>query len=248
MLLVGSLAVARADSTAKAPIKSPIKSIVLVHGAFADGSSWDRVTPLLEAKGYRVIAVHDPMSSLADDVAATKRAIENAPGPVLLVGHSYGGAVITEAGNDPKVAGLVYIAAFAPDAGESINDLGKGAPPPSYAKQLVVDSGGFAWLPEKTVDTDFAQDLPAAERKLLAAKQGPIATKSFDERIKTAAWHAKPSTYIRTELDHMIDPAAQAVMAKRAGATLVSLKTSHVAMLVKPTEVANAILAAASGT
>ena len=243
VLLASSLASARADSNIKS---TPIKSIVLVHGAFADGSSWDRVTPLLEAKGYRVIAVHDPMSSLADDVAATKRAIEQAPGPVLLVGHSYGGAVITEAGNDPKVGGLVYVAAFAPDSGESINALGKGAPPPPWVKQLVVDTGGFAWLPASTIATDFAQDLPAPERDLLATKQGPIAAHAFDDRITTAAWHTKPTTYVRAELDHMIDPAAQAFMAKRANAKVVNLKTSHVAMLAKPAEVAAAILAAAT--
>ena len=226
MLLLGPLATAQAE---------PVKSIVLVHGAFADGSSWDRVTPILEAKGYRVIAVYDSMSSLADDVAATKRAIALAPGPVLLVGHSYGGAVITEAGNDPKVAGLVYVAAFAPDSGESINDLGKGAPPPPWVKELVVDSGGFAWLPAATIATDFAQDLPAAERRLLATKQGPVAARAFDDRITTAAWHTKPTTYVRAELDHMIDPGAQAFMAKRANAKLVSVRTSHVAMLARPT-------------
>jgi pimeloyl-ACP methyl ester carboxylesterase len=245
MLLLGSLATARADSNPK-PQTASIKSIVLVHGAFADGSSWDRVTPLLEAKGYRVIAVYDPMSSLADDVAATKRAIESAPGPVLLVGHSYGGAVITEAGNDPKVAGLVYVAAFAPDSGESINDLGKGAPPPPWVKQLVVDNGGFAWLPANTIATDFAQDLPAAERRLLATKQGPVAARAFDDKVTTAAWHTKPTTYVRAELDHMIDPGAQAFMAKRANAKLVSVKSSHVAMLSKPADVATAILAAAA--
>ena len=244
MLLLGSLAT-RADSNPTSQT-TPIKSIVLVHGAFADSSSWDRVTPILEAKGYHVVAVYDPMSSLADDVAATKRAIEAVPGPVLLVGHSYGGAVITEAGNDPKVAGLVYVAAFAPDSGESINDLGKGAPPPPWVKQLVVDSGGFAWLPAETIAADFAQDLPVAERRLLATKQGPVAARAFDDRITIAAWHTKPTTYVRAELDHMIDPGAQSFMAQRAKARLVSLKTSHVAMLAKPADVAAAILAAAT--
>jgi pimeloyl-ACP methyl ester carboxylesterase len=244
LLLLGSVVTARADTAAKAP--PAIRSIVLVHGAFADGSSWDRVTPLLEASGYHVIAVYDPMSSLADDVAATRRAIERAPGPVLLVGHSYGGAVITDAGNDPKVVGLVYVAAFVPDTGESINDLGKGAPPPPWLSQLVVDSGGFASLPAETVASDFAQDLPAAERRLIAAKQGPIAVKAFDDRIRAAAWHTRPVTYVRAELDHMIDPGAQAVMAKRANARLVNVKASHVAMLSKPREVAAAILAAAT--
>jgi pimeloyl-ACP methyl ester carboxylesterase len=233
---------ASADSAAKSPV-----TVVLVHGAFADGSSWDKVTPLLEAKGFRVVAVYDPMSSLADDVAATKRVIEAQPGPVVLVGHSYGGAVITEAGNDRKVASLVYVAAFAPDAGESINDLGKGHPAPPWVKKLVVDRGGFATLPTDVVASDFAQDLPAGDTRIIAAKQGPIAARCFDDKITTAAWHAKPSWYVRAESDHMIDPDAQAFMAKRAGAKLTSVKGSHVVMLSHPADVTAVILAAAAG-
>jgi pimeloyl-ACP methyl ester carboxylesterase len=239
--LAVTASVASADSTAKAPI-----TVVLVHGAFADGSSWDKVTPSLEAKGFRVVAVYDPMSSLADDVAATRRVIEAQPGPVILVGHSYGGAVITEAGNDRKVAALVYVAAFVPDAGESINDLGKGHPAPPWVTKLVVDRGGFASLPADVVANDFAQDLPAADARLLAAKQGPIATRCFDDKITTAAWHARPSWYVRAEADHMIDPEAQALMAKRAGANLTSVKGSHVIMLSRPAAVTAAILAAAA--
>ncbi len=124
----------------------PQRSIVLVHGAFADGSSWDRVIPILQAKGYNVVAVHEPLTSLADDVAATKRVIDAQPGEVILVGHSYGGAVITEAGNNLKVVGLVYVAAFAPDTGESVNDLGKGKPAPGWVTGVKVDEGGFATL------------------------------------------------------------------------------------------------------
>lgn len=231
---------ASADTTAKAPT-----TVVLVHGAFADGSSWDKVTPSLEAKGYRVVAVYDPMSSLADDVAATKRVIEAQPGPVVLVGHSYGGAVITEAGNDAKVTALVYVAAFVPDAGESINDLGKGQPPPPWVKKLVVDRGGFASLPADVVAADFAQDLSAADARLLAAKQGPIAARCFDDKITTAAWRTKPSWYLRATADRMIDPAAQEFMAKRAGAKLSNAKGGHVIMLSRPGDVIAAILAAA---
>jgi pimeloyl-ACP methyl ester carboxylesterase len=229
------------------PAAKPPTTIVLVHGAFADGSSWDRVTPQLEARGYRVIAVYDPMSSLANDVAATRRVIEAQPGPVVLVGHSYGGAVITEAGNDPKVAALVYVAAFVPDAGESINDLGKGQPPPPWVSELVVDSAGFAALPAPLVARDFAQDLPAAEARLLATKQGPIAVGNFDERIQRAAWRTKPTWYVRAEADHMIDPGAQLIMAKRAHARLTSVRASHVVMLSRPREVADVILEAAGG-
>ena len=239
--LAATASAVSADPTAKAPL-----TVVLVHGAFADGSSWDKVTPALEAKGFRVVAVYDPMSSLADDVAATSRVIEAQPGPVILVGHSYGGAVITEAGNDRKVAALVYVAAFVPDAGESINDLGKGHPAPPWVAKLVVDRGGFASLPADVVANDFAQDLPAADARLLAAKQGPIAARCFDDKITTAAWHAKPSWYVRAEADHMIDPEAQAFMAKRAGANLTSVKGSHVIMLSRPAAVTAAILAASA--
>jgi pimeloyl-ACP methyl ester carboxylesterase len=224
----------------------PPKTIVLVHGAFADGSAWDRVAPILVAKGYNVVAVHQSLASFDADVDATKRVIEAQAGKVVLVGHSYGGAVITEAGNSDKVTALVYVAAFAPDAGESINDLGKGQPPPPWVTKLVVDRGGFATLPAALVAADFSQDLPPAESRLLAIKQGPIAARNFDAKITTAAWHTKPSWYVRSENDHMIAPAAQALMAKRANAKVTSLHTSHVPMLSKPNEVAAVILAAAA--
>lgn len=225
----------------------PARSIVLVHGAFADGTSWAKVIPLLAAKGYRVVAVQNPLSSLADDVAATRRAMEGVPGPVILVGHSWGGVVITEAGNDAKVAGLVYVAAFGPDEGESVNALGKDKPAAPWAAALQVDSGGFARLPADIVARDFAQDVSPAEARLIAATQGPVATKCFDEAVKRAAWRSKPSWYVRTQNDHMIDPAAQAFMAKRMKATVISLKSSHVPMVSRPKDVAAAILAAAAG-
>lgn len=236
------------DSTPPAPNPGRAKTIVLVHGAFADGSSWGKVIPLLEARGYHVVSVQEPLSSLADDVAATRRAIDLQTGPVLLVGHSWGGAVITEAGNHDKVLGLVYVAAFAPDGGESVDDLGKGGPPPPWAKRLVVDSGGFAWLPADVVAADFAPDLPAAESALVASVQQPIQTKAFGEKVTTAAWRSKRSWYVRSEEDRMIDPHAQAVMAERAGAKITNVKASHVSMLSHPDEVAAAILEAASQT
>jgi len=230
---------------AAAPPADELPSIVLVHGAFADGSSWDRVVPLLQAQGYRVVAVHEPLTSLSEDVAATRRAIDMQPGNVVLVGHSYGGAVITEAGNDPKVKSLVYVAAFAPDAHESINDLGRGKPAPAYASSLQIDGGGYAWLPTSTVIQHFAQDLPATEATALAAKQGPINTKSFDEKVQIAAWHTRPVHYLRTNLDHMIDPEVQTATAKRLKATFTSIESSHVAMLSHPQEVAAVIMKAA---
>ena len=224
----------------------PLPSIVLVHGAFADGSSWDRVVPLLLAKGYPVVALHQSLSSLAEDVAATRRAIEAQPGDVVLVGHSYGGAVITEAGNHPKVKSLVYVAAFGPDTNESINDLGRGQPPPVWATALRVDSGGYGWLTRSAVLEHFAQDLPEAEAGLLAVKQGPINTKNFDDKIKLAAWHSRPSFYLRATSDHMIVPEAQAVMAKRMGASVTSVASSHVPMLSHPGDVASIIVRAAA--
>jgi pimeloyl-ACP methyl ester carboxylesterase len=237
-----------AESTPPLSTPGRVKTIVLVHGAFADGSSWGKVIPLLEAGGYHVVSVQEPLSGLADDVAATRRAIDLQTGPVLLVGHSWGGAVITEAGNHDKVAGLVYVAAFVPDGGESVDDLGKGAPPAPWAARLVVDGGGFAWLPADVVATDFAPDLPPAESALVASVQQPIQTKAFGDKVTTAAWRSKRSWYVRSEQDRMIDPGAQATMAARAGATVTNVKASHVSMLSRPTEVAAAIVAAASAT
>src|SRR5215475_13642823 len=149
------------------------KTIVLVHGAFADGSSWAKVIPLLEARGLKVVAVQNPLSSLDDDVGAATRAIEQQTGPVILVGHSWGGAVITQAGNHEKVKALVYVSAFAPDSGQSINDASKGSPPPPWASMLVKDSGNFLTLPTANILSDFAQDLPPADARLIAATQGP---------------------------------------------------------------------------
>jgi pimeloyl-ACP methyl ester carboxylesterase len=248
VLLAGS-AFATGAAHADPPAAPPAaRTIVLVHGAFADGSSWDKVVPILQAGGYNVVAVHEPLSSLADDVAATRRVIEAQPGPIVLVGHSYGGMVITEAGNSDKVSALVYVAAFAPDGGESANDLGKGAPPPPWAAKLIPDSAGFLTIPLDVVTKDFAPDVTPAEQKLIAVKQGPINGKAFGEKVTTAAWKTKPSWYVRAEQDHMIPPAGQELMAKRAGSKLTTVKgASHVVMVSRPKDVAAVILAAASG-
>lgn len=244
LLLIAAMS-ALAPSVAAADAPKP--TIVLVHGAFADGASWNKVIPLLEAKGYNVVAVHDPLSSLPDDVAQTTRAIDAQAGDVILVGHSYGGYVISDAGNDPKVKALVYVAAFVPDAGETITDMGKGQPVPPWQPTLQVDKGGFATLPTESILKYFAPDLPAAEAKLVAATQGPISTTVFGAKLKSApAWKSKPSWYLRAENDQMIDPAGQAAMAKRANATVTSIKSSHVAMLSHPADVAKVILAAAA--
>lgn len=241
--------------TAKQPAKQPTKStptaaktIVLVHGAFADASSWAKVIPLLQAKGFNVIAVHLPMTSVADDVAATSRAIEQATGDVVLVGHSYGGNVISMAGNDDKVKSLVYVDAFALDDGESINGLSKGGAAPAWTKTIKVDSAGFGWLPAETGAKDFAQDVPVAEQKLLSATQAPFPMKGFDEPMKNPAWKTKPSWYVRGTADHAIDPAAQAQMAKRMKAKVTSVDASHLSPLSKPDEVSNVIMDAAKAS
>jgi len=224
----------------------PQKTVVLVHGAFADGSSWEKVIPILQAKGVRVVAVQNPLTSLADDVAATKRAIDAQSGPVILVGHSWGGTVITEAGANDKVAALVYVAAFAPDAGQSSNDLGKDGPPPPGLANIRPDSAGFLSLTPESVATNFAQDLPAAQTAVMAVTQGPIAGKAFDDKVGNAAWKTKPSWFIVSEKDRMIQPDLERAMAKKINAKTTALPTSHVPMLSRPNDVATVILAAAA--
>ncbi len=219
-------------------------SVVIVHGAFADGSDWAQVIPLLQAKGVHVTAVQNPLSSLEDDVAATKRAVGTRPGKVVLVGHSWGGTVITEAGIDDKVAALVYVAAFAPDVGQSTGELGKPYPPPPGLAHLKPDSGGFLSLTPEGMSKYFAQDLSAAQTAVMTATQGPIQAKAFDQKVSAAAWKAKPNWYIVASADHMIQPQHQQDMAKRIGARVTELKTSHVPQQVVPAQVADVILEA----
>jgi pimeloyl-ACP methyl ester carboxylesterase len=221
------------------------KTVVLVHGAFADGSSWDKVVPLLQAKGLKVVSVQNPLTSLGDDVAAAKRAIDAQSGKVILVGHSWGGAVITQAGADDKVESLVYVAAFAPSEGQSAAAIGKDYPVQPGLAKVKVDASGFLSLPDSAVAEDFAQDLPAAQTKLLAVSQGPVNSKAFGEPVSVAAWRNKPSYYIVASKDHMIDPAQEVEMAKKMGAKTTTLATSHVPMLSQPEKVAAVILAAA---
>src|SRR5215813_9714717 len=165
-----------------------VNDIVLVHGAFVDGSSWAKVIPILQAKGYNVTAVQIPLTSFADDVAATQRAIARLKGPAILVGHSWGGVVITEAGTDPKVVGLVYVAAFAPDVGEPVGELGKDFPPPPGAAELRPDAEGYLTMTTKGVFENFAPDLPLAQRKLIAATQGATNSSVFGAKVTSAAW------------------------------------------------------------
>ena len=225
---------------------TPAHNIVLVHGAWADGSSWAKVIPILEKKGFHVTAVQNPLTSFADDVAATKRIIDAQDGPVLLVGHSYGGAVITEAGNDPKVVGLVYVAAFAPDTGESSGSLGKPYGPTPGVTELRPLADGFLVLSPKGVQEDFAADLSPAEKDLLLATQTPTQGAVLGATISTAAWHSKPSWFVIAANDRMISPEQERVTAKRMNSWTLTLPTSHVPMLSKPKEVAEFIGSAAS--
>jgi pimeloyl-ACP methyl ester carboxylesterase len=222
-----------------------IKTVVLVHGAFADGSSYAKVVPLLTAKDLKAIAVQNPLSSLADDAKAVKRTLSQQDGRVLLVGHSWGGAVITEAGNDPQVAGLVYIAAGAPNSAESFNDWWKDyTPMPGVAEIKPYGKDGFAALTQLGVRQDFAQDLPKDEADVVYALQGPIAARCFDDKISPAAWHTKPSWYIAASEDRMIPPAVESDSAKRMKATTLTLASSHVPMLSQPDKVADFIVKA----
>jgi pimeloyl-ACP methyl ester carboxylesterase len=221
-------------------------TIVLVHGAFADGSAWNRVVPLLQAKGLKVVSVQNPLTSLADDVAATRRVLDAQTGPVVLVGHSWGGVVISEVGQHERVKSLVYVAAFAPSEGQSAADLSKDYATPEGLKHLVADKEGFLTLTPEDVAKHFARDLSAAETNLMAVTQGPVRGANFEERTTTAAWKTRPSWYVLSRQDHMMQPALQEAMAKTIGAKVVSLPTSHVPQQSRPKDVADAIAAAAS--
>ena len=246
--LFGAFAGAALALTISQPIAAQtapqgVKNIVLVHGAFADGSSYAKIIPLLEAKGYHVTAVQNPLTSLADDVAATKRALAQQDGPVLLVGHSWGGMVISDAGNDPKVAGLVFIAAAAPDPNQSLGEMTKNAPAPGL-KQIKANDG-FLSMTTQGINSDFAQDLTPTERQVIAATQQPVAAAAFGEKMATVAWQTKPSWYIVATEDHMISPTLEQELAKKIKATTLTLKASHVPMLSQPDKVAAFIESAA---
>ena len=226
-----------------APMKA--KTAVLVHGAFADGSSWEKVIPYLEKAGLRVVAVQNPLDSLDNDVAATKRAIRNAEGPVVLVGHSWAGAVITEAGNDEKVKSLVYVAAYAPDKGESVKSATSKYPDPESLKTFVKDSDGYLTISEEGIKKYFAADLSPKEQAVVAATQGPFHIRTLTAPISQAAWREKPTFMVVATKDAIIPPQMESDQAKEAKATKIELPSSHVAMLSFPKEVAELIIKAA---
>lgn len=223
-----------------------VKNIVLVHGAFADGSSWAKVIPLLEAKGLHVTAVQNPLSSLADDVAATRRAIAMQDGPVILVGHSWAGMVISEAGNDPKVAGLVYVAAIVPDEGQSAGDVLKPYPPPPGFAEAKPDASGFLLLTRKGIDEDFVPDLRPAQRAIIYATQGAWNSACFADKVSDPAWMTKQSWYIAAANDRMLPPDYEQAVAQHIHATMTTLATGHAPMLSKPKQVAAVIIEAAN--
>jgi pimeloyl-ACP methyl ester carboxylesterase len=243
---LAGLGISAAAQAAPATHAAPVKNIVLVHGAFADGSCWDKIVAGLQAKGFNVTAVQNPLTSLADDVAATKRALALQDGPAILVGHSWGGAVITEAGVDDKVVGLVYVAAFGPDVGENLNQHIKAYPPPPAFEHPVVDKQGFVSIPADSYVGHFMQDVPKAEARVHAATQGPVAGAAFEVKYTNAAWKTKPSWYIVAKQDGAIAPDLERFFAKRMKATTTEVNSSHVPMLSKPKEVIAVIVDAAN--
>jgi pimeloyl-ACP methyl ester carboxylesterase len=222
-------------------------TIVLVHGAFADGSSWAKVIPILEGDGYTVIAVQNPLTSLADDVATTKRVIEAQQGPVVAVGHSYGGAVITAAtAGSSKVKALVYVAAFAPDAEEVLDAPGKQFALPALSSALVPDAAGFLYIDRAKFHDAFCKDVPAADARVMAATQKPVNGSVFTASVPGGAWKTIRSWYIVASEDQAINPELERFYAKRIGATTTEIRSSHVPFLSHPREVAQVIEAAAT--
>ena len=220
-------------------------AVVLVHGGFVDGSGWEDVYKILKKDGYDVSIVQNSTISLADDVAVTKRVLAKQRMPVILVGHSYGGVVITEAGNDPKVAGLVYVAAFAPDAGESVAALIKDPPPGAPVPPILAPQDGYLFLDKTKFHESFAADVGAEKAAFMADSQVPWGVEALSGTITKPAWKTKPSWYLVATDDKMIPPAAQQIMSKRAGSTVVETKGSHAVYVSKPEAVAALIEKAA---
>ena len=232
------------SASAESASKAVIKNIVLVHGAFADGSGWAAVAKILEQDGYTVSVPQPPETSYADDQKYTKAAIDAMGGPVVLVGHSYGGSIITEAGNNPNVAALVYIAAFALDEGESCASIEQAVPQAS--KAFKPDSNGNWWIEQAHFAADFAADVPPAVSHFMAISQVPISTDSFTHKVTSPAWKTKPTWYMVASEDRSINPEQERMMAKRAHATTVEVKASHVAYMSHPKEAAKLIEEAAT--
>jgi pimeloyl-ACP methyl ester carboxylesterase len=224
-----------------------VKSVVLVHGGFVDGSGWEGVSKALTKKGFKVSVVQNPTFSLTDDVAVTKRVIAAAEGDVILVGHSYGGVVITEAGNDPKVAGLVYITAFAPDQGESVGKLIANPPPGAPVPPILPPVDGFLMLDQAKFAASFAADVKPELADFMGKSQVPWGLDALNGEVTKAAWKSKPSWYLVATDDHMIPVPAQRMMANRAGAKTTDQAGSHAVYVSQPDAVAAVIEEAARG-
>jgi pimeloyl-ACP methyl ester carboxylesterase len=245
VLFIAAIVVGLGSSFGAAHAGQPVKNVVLVHGAYADGSGWRAVSDILSRDGYRVTVVQEPETSLEDDVAATRRAIKQAGGPVVLVGHSYGGMVITQAGNLPEVQALVYVAAFAPDANENLAEVRSKFPPAT--NNVVKSTDGFLTLNQETFHHDFAADLPKADADFMALSQVPVSEKALSAVVKDAAWKSKPSWYAVATEDKKIDPDFERFMAKRAGSVTVEVKGSHAVYVSQPKAIADLIEKAAAG-
>jgi pimeloyl-ACP methyl ester carboxylesterase len=246
-LVAAATAVALLSAAVVPAQAEPVKNIVLVHGAFADGSGWRRVVDILGKDGYTVSVVQEPLTSLADDVAATKRVLDLQQGPTLLVGHSYGGVVITEAGDAPNVAGLVYIAAFIPDKGESAVSLLSTAPPANNDMRVTKDDN-FLYIDPAAFVADFAADLPPTEANFMAHSQAMLAKAAGGAPVTTAAWHQKKSWALIASRDHNINPDLERTMAKRAGSETIEVPASHAVYVSKPEDVARLIERAAKAS
>ncbi|MEV2238018.1 alpha/beta hydrolase [Micromonospora sp. NPDC049891] len=225
----------------------PSRNVVLVHGAYADGSSWSDVIPILQRAGLRVTAVQNPLTSLADDAAATRRALDRQDGPTVLVGHSWAGTVISEAGDHPNVSALVYVAARAPDAGEDFTALAARFPTPP-ANAGLVHSDGYAQLSEQAFLEDFAGGVDQVRARALYAVQGPISGELFSARTSTAAWRDKPCYYSISTQDRTSAPELERFLAERMGATTIEVESSHLAMVTHPEAIADLILMATRDT
>jgi pimeloyl-ACP methyl ester carboxylesterase len=221
--------------------KSGVKNVVLVHGGFVDGSGWQGVHAELRKRGYAVTVVQNPTTSLADDVTVTKRALAAQDGPAILVGHSYGGVVVTEAGNDPKVAALVYVAAFAPDAGESVAALIKDPPPGAPVPPILPPQDGFLFLEKERFAESFAADVAPETAAFMADSQVPWGLDALTGAVGTPSWRAKPSVYVVATEDRMIPPPAQRAMAARAGSRVTEVQGSHAVYVSQPAAIAAAI-------
>ncbi len=245
ILPLAAVLISNLASTAVLAADAPAKTVVLVHGAFADGTSWQKVIPHLEKAGLKVIAVQNPLDSLDNDVSAAKRAIKNAEGPVVLVGHSWAGVVITEAGADPKVKSLVYVAAYAPDKGQSLEDITSKYPVLESRKEYMKDDDGFLRISDQGIKKYFAADLDPESKAVVAATQGPFHIRCLSAKVTAAAWREKPTFMVVATKDQIIPPQLEKDQVKAANAKAIEIPSSHVAMLSHPKEVSDLIIEAA---